>query len=488
MMMTEKEQRLIQEANEETIQHQHTVQSDPNRLSYHLMPPVGLLNDPNGFIQWNGTYHVFYQWMPFKTGHGAKFWGHYSSPDLVEWTHEKIALAPSEWYEKNGCYSGSAVNHDGMLTLFYTGNVKDENNHRETYQCMAVSENGLDFEKKGPVVQLPPGYTAHFRDPKVWKKDDAWYMIVGAQSEKLEGQAALLKSENLIDWEHVGAVAGSHIGELGSFGYMWECPDLFELDGQDVLIVCPQGLEAEGMLYQNVYQAGYFIGRLNYEQAQFQHENFVELDRGFEFYAPQTTLDEKGRRLLIAWMGVPEQDEDKHPTIPYKWVHAMTLPRELSIAGGKLRQKPVPELEKLRQNETVHSNVNVLGECRLEHVRGKTMELLLTDIMCQGNSFEVTFRNHARFVYNPNTETAMLKRKCFDGDGAETRQCKLGDLTSLHVYLDTSSIEIFVNEGEEVFTARLFPDAFDDDIVFTSDGLCEMNVKKWDLKAGLVHV
>lgn len=161
---------LIEKANQEVERNREMVESDPYRLRFHLMPPVGLLNDPNGFIQFKGVYHLFYQWNPFETAHGAKFWGHYTSKDFINWEHQPIALAPSEWYEKNGCYSGSAIENDGKMVLFYTGNVKDENGDRETYQCMAVSQDGITFEKKGPVIYLPEGYTAHFRDPKVWKK------------------------------------------------------------------------------------------------------------------------------------------------------------------------------------------------------------------------------------------------------------------------------------------------------------------------------
>ncbi|RAK20513.1 beta-fructofuranosidase [Anoxybacillus vitaminiphilus] len=481
-MVSERERQLIEQAYAEIDKHKETVESDYYRLKYHLMPPVGLMNDPNGFIHWNGTYHVFYQWMPFKTGHGAKFWGHYTSSDLVNWKHEKIALAPSEWFEKNGCYSGSAVDNDGVLTLFYTGNVKDESGNRQTYQCMAVSENGVDFTKKGVVVELPGGYTAHFRDPKVWKKDDCWYMIVGAQSESLDGQAVLFRSKNLIDWEHLGAITGGNSKQLGYFGYMWECPDLFELDGQDVLMVCPQGLKAEGMLYNNVYQSGYFVGRLNYETAEFVHGPFTELDRGFEFYAPQTTLDAKGRRLLIAWMGVPDQDEDKHPTIAHKWIHALTLPRELKLMDGKLYQKPVEELQQLRKDEVMYSDVTIVNEeIALEGICGDVAELKIGQIRQSKGIFEMNIRNVARLIYDSHERIFTLERKSFVNQLTEKRQCYLEKLHSLHIFLDTSSIEVFINDGEEVFTARIFPYRENRLITFAANSQVLFNIAKWNL-------
>ncbi len=315
---------------------------------------------------------------------------------------------------------------------------------------MAVSKNGIDFEKKGVVVTLPDGYTAHFRDPKVWKKGENWYMIVGAQSKSLDGLAVLFRSKNLFDWEHLGAIAGGNLNQLGDFGYMWECPDLFELDGQEVLLVCPQGLKAEGMKYHNVYQSGYFVGRLDYETAQFLHGPFTELDRGFEFYAPQTMLDAKGRRILIAWMGVPGQDEDKHPTIAHRWIHALTLPRELKLKNGKLYQTPVEELQMLRKDKIAYSNVTIANEeMMLEGISGDVIELNLENIRLLGGIMEIAIRNTARIIYNSGERVLTLERKSFANGLTEKRQCRLERLHSLHMFLDTSSIEVFVNEGKK---------------------------------------
>jgi beta-fructofuranosidase len=481
--MTEREQELIRLAEEEVEKNKEVVESDPYRLQYHLMPPVGLLNDPNGFIQWNGTYHLFYQWMPFKTGHGSKFWGHYSSEDLASWKHEPIALAPSEWYEKNGCYSGSAVEHEGNMVLFYTGNVKDEAGNRETYQCMAVSRDGVKFDKKGPVVELPSGYTPHFRDPKVWKHGEYWYMVVGAQSEDLQGKVALLRSGDLTGWEHIGAIAGSRLNGSGDFGYMWECPDLFELGEVDVLAASPQGLEPEGMKYQNVFQAGYFVGKLDYDRGVFEHGEFVELDRGFEFYAPQTTLDARGRRIMVGWMGVPEQDEDKHPTIKHKWIHTLTLPRELKWSGGRLLQTPVAELASLRKEEAVeHQDVKFGADwLELSGVEGNTLELMLEfNRSFDGGRLEVNVLDAAGLEYDAEARVFTLKRKSLVDGEWEMRSCALSSLSTLQIYLDTSSIEVFINSGEEVFTARVFPEVGARKIGFRGTGSVS-RLRKWVL-------
>ncbi len=342
--MFDRNNELKELALNEIEKHRETVNQDPYRSQFHLMPPVGLLNDPNGFIQWKGVYHVFFQWMPFKTDHGAKFWGHYTSKDLVSWELQKTALAPGDWYDKNGCYSGSAIEHEDKMLLFYTGNVKDDHGHRETYQCVAESIDGVNFDKKGVALHLPKGYTPHFRDPKVWEHQGKWYMVIGSQNLVEEGRVVLFESIDLKNWELKGEVTESGHQQLGTFGFMWECPDLFELEGTDILLFSPQGLKPDGYLYQNVYQTGYLTGKLDYNSGKMSHGSFTELDRGFEFYAPQTTLDEKGRRLLIGWMGVPEQGEEYHPTIENKWIHQLTIPRELHLENDRLIQRPCQNL------------------------------------------------------------------------------------------------------------------------------------------------
>ncbi|MCT8137618.1 sucrose-6-phosphate hydrolase [Anaerobacillus sp. CMMVII] len=478
--MSTKDRELRERAYESVEKYKETVNKDPYRLHYHIMPPVGLLNDPNGFIHWNGRYHLFYQWMPFKTGHGAKFWGHVSTEDFINWREEEIALTPSEWYEKNGCYSGSAIEHDGKMYIFYTGNVKDENGNRETYQCLGISEDGVNVEKKGPVVELPEGYTPHFRDPKVWKQDDQFYMVVGAQTLDKKGAVALFSSDNLTAWSYEGDLAGGGKGPLKDFGYMFECPDLFSLGEKDMLIISPQGLKPDGMKYRNVYQSGYVVGYFDPKGKSYDHGEFEELDRGFDFYAPQTTEDSKGRRLMFAWMSVPDQNEQDHPTVEYQWLHNMTLPRELKMVGDKLYQLPVEELEGLRIGEALSHRVTLRNEVReLEGVNGRAVELRVNDISLVEGWFEIAIHDAARIVYSNGVFT--LERKSYVDGTVENRQCILEKLDSLTIYIDTSSVEVFVNGGEEVFTARYYPAASQRSITFGASKECSFSVEKWDL-------
>nr|WP_144921724.1 sucrose-6-phosphate hydrolase [Paenibacillus bovis] len=478
--MSGKELLLMEKAYNEVNKYRDKVLDDPYRLNYHLMPPVGLLNDPNGLIQYKGHYHVFYQWNPFATAHGAKFWGHYSSKDMVNWQEEPIALAPSEWYERNGCYSGSAIELDGKLYLFYTGNVKKEDGTRETYQCMAVSSDGTHFEKQGPILMLPETYTAHFRDPKVWKRGDSWYMIIGAQTLDEKGTAVLFTSKDLFNWRELGSIAGSGMHGLGDFGYMWECPDLIHLEGKDILLISPQGLEPNGYLYNNLFQSGYFIGKLDYETLKFEHSSFTELDRGFDFYAPQTFTDELGRIILYAWMGITDETESYQPTIINNWVHALTIPRELKLRNDKIYQQPVEELKKLRKNK-VEVNVDKLEEnqTHFDGVMGLSTELLLESIKVNSGPFQISFRSEASLSVDMDKKEISLHRRNLKTDAFETRTCKVSSLSQIRVFMDHSSLEIFINEGEEVFTTRYFPSPEDETIIFQGDA--KFRLTKWDL-------
>jgi beta-fructofuranosidase len=275
---------------------------DPSRLAYHIMVPPWI-NDPNGLIQFQGEYHVFYQYHPYSPNWGPMHWGHVKSRDLVHWKHLPIALTPDKDYDQDGCFSGCAVDDHGTLTLIYTGNVEGDGDKTPAHQvqCLATSTDGMTFLKDpaNPVIHDAPleGLSSHFRDPKVWRYQDRWYMVIGTQKEK-KGRILLYTSADLRQWRYLGVVAESN----GLLGYMWECPDFFSLGEQEVLLFSPQGIVAQDERYQNLYQTGYLLGKLDYTTGKFTHGSFEELDKGFDFYAAQTFADASGRRILIGWI------------------------------------------------------------------------------------------------------------------------------------------------------------------------------------------
>ena len=481
----------VREDEEKSIlEKKEIVEKDFWRQKYHIQGIVGLINDPNGFSQFNGKYHMFYQWNPLGTNHKNKTWAHSVSDDLLHWKRLKTALRPDTWYSKDGAYSGSAIVDDEKLYLFYTGNVKDSDGNRESYQCLAVSSDGENFERWEPsIVNQPDGYTRHIRDPKIWKKDGKFYAVIGIQSEDLEGKAVLYSSENIKDWKFEGEIAGANHGKIKDFGFMWECPDYFQLKDEktgeikDLLVFSPQGLEPEGDLYNNKYQTGYLFGKLDYKNPEFEiSSNFVEIDRGNDFYAPQSMEDDKGRRLIVGWMGIPEEED--FPTVKNKWLHCLTLPRELKVIDGKLYQVPINEMESIR-GEKIEFSGKVTGEVKVG--TGVTYELKakFTDFNSDfGLKLRTGKNSETVLKFDYNDKKFVLDRTKGEQPDKRLRKVYLGDISELEltIFVDNSSVEVFINSGAEVFSSRIFPEKDADGISVFADKDVNVEIEKWEWK------
>ena len=481
----------VKENEEKSIlEKKEIVEQDFWRQKYHIQGIAGLINDPNGFSQFKGKYHMFYQWNPLGTNHKNKTWAHSVSSDLLHWERMKTALRPDTWYSKDGVYSGSAIVDDEKLYLFYTGNVKDPEGNRESYQCLAVSSDGENFERWEPsIVNQPDGYTRHIRDPKIWKKDGKFYAVIGIQSENLEGKAVLYSSENIKDWKFEGEIAGANHGKIKDFGFMWECPDYFQLKDEktgeirDLLVFSPQGLEPEGDLYNNKYQTGYLFGKLDYEKTEFEIlSDFVEIDRGHDFYAPQSMEDDKGRRIIVGWMGIPEEED--FPTVKNEWIHCLTLPRELKVIDGKLYQVPIKEMESIR-GEKIEFSGKVAGEVKVG--TGVTYELKakFTDFNSDfGLKLRTGKNSETVLKFDYNDKKFVLDRTKGEQPDKRLRKVYLGDISKLEltVFVDNSSVEVFINGGAEVFSSRIFPEKDADGISVFADKDVNVEIEKWEWK------
>lgn len=452
------------------MQGQPRALADSHYPRWHHAPVTGLMNDPNGFIEFAGRYHLFYQWNPLACDHKFKCWGHWSSADLLHWQHEPIALMPDEEYDRNGCYSGSAVDSQGTLTLCYTGNVKFDDGSRTAWQCLATENADGTFTKLGPVLPLPEGYTGHVRDPKVWQHEGRWYMVLGAQDLQKRGKVLLFSSADLHEWTSQGEIAGYGINGLDDAGYMWECPDLFALGDQHVLICCPQGVPREKERYLNTYPAVWMSGDFDYHRAAFEHGELHELDAGFEFYAPQTMLTSDGRRLLVGWMGVPEGEEMLQPTLTNGWIHQMTCLRELEFIDGQLYQRPLRELSALR------------GEAH--GWAGNSLPLAPMEIVLQTTGDDILSLDFdGALILERDASGIRMARPSLASDEKHYRYWR-GDVRSLHIFIDQSSVEIFINGGEGVMSCRYFP-ACSGQLMFsgiTPDAFCY-----WPLRTCMVE-
>lgn len=450
---------------------------------YHFTAPVGWLNDPNGLIQHKGIYHLFYQFHPYSEDWGPMHWGHATSTDLVHWQHQPVALAPSEDYdlgkseEGYGCFSGSAVVKDDKLFLLFTGHI-DSKNPKEV-QCLATTEDGIHFEKHpaNPVIASPPhSLSSDFRDPKVWLYEGTWYMVVGT-SKSNYGGAALFNSDDLITWKYCGLVAESD----GTLGDMWECPDLFPIQDKHALIVSPMNMENG----KNIIQ----VGDMDYEKHHFKKDYFVEVDEGFDFYAAQTFLDEKGRRILIAWM---DQWETEFPTKGEGWAGAMTVPREIKLnKEGEVRFQPVEELNILRKTLEKQSELE-FSKLFTSETRGQAIEIKSTFDLSKTNSesFGINVlksedgKEFTEIKYSSSTGKITVDlNKAGQVSGIASAEIQKSEELLLHLYIDRCSVELFINNGEKVITNRVYPKSSSNKIEFFGEEnvrVKELNI--WELE------
>ncbi len=457
------------------------------RNHYHLMGETGWINDPNGFVYYQGEYHLFYQYYPYDSVWGPMHWGHAKSKDLVHWEPLPVALAPSEQYDKNGCFSGSAIVKDEKLYLMYTGHV-EEGDFRREVQCIAVSTDGIHFEKhqNNPVIAEEHiagiAQVDEFRDPKIFSHDDTYYSVVVAQTPDKRGQVLLFKSENLLQWDFVSVLLEGKPHQ----GVMWECPDFFHLDGKDVLILSPIQMEANGHEYRNTSSTIAFIGKMDWTTGQLSVENEHEIDGGLDFYAPQTCMGPNGERMMVAWMQMWQRDMPTH-ILNHSWAGSMTLPRELTILENRLVQRPPQAiyaniLEKkvltnhslkqpliLRNQVTNHQylkfvfNQTQTKEILIDYPKGEKERLSIRYLKETG---ELTLSR--RFMGDPinGIEKPHLDERTIICDNQQEEFV-------LEIFRDTSSIELFVNNGHTM-TFTFYEKELCRDLVVNATGECSL--------------
>ena len=470
------------------------------RPGFHLSPRTGWMNDPNGFCWYKGQYHLFYQYYPYDSHWGPMHWGHAESADLLHWEYLPAALAPDEIYDRDGCFSGSALTlPDGRHLLMYTGVVRERQanggcNDIQT-QCLAVGD-GVDYVKydKNPVLDtkdLPAGCSRYdFRDPKLWQEEDGTYRcIVGNRPADGSGQILLFSSQDGFQWQYRKVLAANN----NRIGKMWECPDFFRLDGKWILLTSPQDMVPSGFEYHNGNGTLCLIGDYDRETEDFREESDQSVDYGIDFYAPQTVLTPDGRRVMIGWM----QNWDtcnhrrKHDEA---WFGQMSLPRELSVRNGRLYQTPVRELEAMRQNKVTYENVTVSGTVRLDGIKGRRIDMEVIIRPEEGcdlyRKFAIRFAQndlyHTSFSFRPEESVLKIDRK-FSGSRRaiihqrRSRVRQKEGMLKLIIILDRFCVLALINDGEQVMSAVLYTVQSADGISFIADGTVHLDVVKYDL-------
>lgn len=464
-------------AQREIDEKKDIVKNGEMRQGYHFMPQVGWLNDPNGVIYFNSKYHFFYQHNPYNSFWDKMHWGHAISDDMLHWEYLPLALAPSELYDnhqKGGCFSGSSIEHDGKLFLIYTSSTNNGMGMEQT-QCIAYSEDGIRFEKyeNNPVLTAPVGIKIdQFRDPKVWKNDDLYYMVCGA-SDGTRGKALLYISKNMLDWKFFSVLAESR----GEWGYMWECPDFYAIGDKYVLTFSPMG--------SGDHTSIYLVGDFDYKTGKFDYNISNEMDWGFDYYAPQSFVGPDGRRIIISWSNGWEWMplwKDWGPTYKEGWCGFFNIPREVKILeDNTLQFLPIDELKFLRNNKNIQKEI-LIDEKYKELKAGN------------GISFEIKFKID---IENTNAEKIELNLRCNERNKTVcTFDLKKGELSvnrnssddwslgisksilnlknqrfiDVHIFSDKSSIEIFTDNYKNNHSNNIFADSSQNKLYICSYG------------------
>ena len=464
----------------------------PWRPQYHFTPPQNFMNDPNGTVFYKGEYHLFYQHNPEGNVWGHMSWGHAVSKDLVHWENLPVALHEDPDYM---IYSGSAVvdrnNSSGLcknlephdrscLIAIYTAAYKD----RQKQHIAFSNDLGRTWTNYSgnPVVDLD---APDFRDPNVfwYGPQHKWVMVTVLADERT---LLIFDSHDLKHW-----TKRSTLGPAGDTAGQWECPDLIELPVENtkekhwVLIINRNpGAPAGGTGVR------YLIGK--FDGAKFTSEipdvPALWADWGKDFYATNTWNDmpaSNPRRIWIGWFS-NWQYANVEPTL--LWRGGLSIPRSLILRryadGLRLVQKPIRELESLRHEKLrIENSTLSAANKRIADTGTKGEVYELEADLEPGQSEEIGFRLRkgkdaetlvgldaaSNEVFVDRTHSGEISQSK-DFPGRHAASIEKSAHIKLHIFVDRSSVEVFVNDGERVLSERIYPPAGSDGIELYAKG------------------
>ncbi len=441
---------------------------------FHITGEEGWINDPNGLIKFNGRYHAFYQSYPADVNWGPIIWGHAVSDDLTHWEHLPNALYPDRKYDRDGCFSGSAIEHDGCLYLMYTGySINGGGSNIRQVQCLAKSRDGISFEKLGVVISdddLPEEYNkADFRDPKVWRENGKFYAIIAARRKHGRGRLLVYSSDDLLSWNFEFDVFGSDCA-----GIMLECPDYKPESG--LLIYSEQFAPTEGSKHLNLHTTRYAVGKLDYKNKRFVGSGCGDIcDYGFDFYAPQTF---SGENIMIAWMDMWDRS---HPSSSYGFSGMLTVPRRLSVENGRLIQQPIVE-KKFEAQKVIDGRLTDNIKTGVISISAKNLRTLDLKVRCGGGCRTSLVLKNGEWVFDRSESGTEIRVHEKDPDsvrGIRRMPFRVKAETELTVVMDKFSVEIF--EDGRALTSTVYPplDADGLELTLDADGAV---YKKWTVE------
>ena len=447
---------------------------DKHRPTYHAIAPGHWMNEPHAPLYYNGQYHLFYQ----SNQHGPYWhnihWGHWVSDDMVHWRDLPPAISPELFQvDPDGDWTGSAViDDDGNPTLFFTAG-NDARPYIQSNQNIGVArstvltdgDNDLNNwvkERQLAVAQQPgEGKAGEFRDPFVFKDGDTWFMLVGTGIEGQGGTAAVYSTtdSSLMNWDYRGPLyQNTNYSYLGA---VWELPVLLPLgSGKHVLAISPVGAGADVEVY-------YWIGVWNKNTAKFtpDHQEPQLIDFGdFKFTGPSGFTDpETGRNILFT---IAQGERNSQEEYDAGWAHNAGLPVELSLrSDGRLGVKPISELNSLRGQQLVNITSDTslsAANALLSSISSDTLEIQIE--LDRGSADSVGLK--VRKSLNSEEETLIYYKNSTDEYGVDRTKTVANtnkgiqkgtvdignENVKLHIYLDKSMVESYLNELKSITT------------------------------------
>jgi beta-fructofuranosidase len=437
--------------------------SDPLRPRYHLLPAHNWMNDPNGPIFFRGRYHMFHQYNPQAAVWGNMNWAHATSPDMIHWEHEGIAISPTaDGPDRNGVFSGSAVLDHGKPTVIYTGvappmseseaTLRDGVHTWREVQCLAVAQddNLRTWRKRAePVIATPPAGLAvtGFRDPSLWREGNDWMLILGSGIRNKGGAILLYSSPDLRRWTYLHPLIEGSSGKGVSVnpvdsGEMWECPDFFPIGNKHVLLISTMG------------KVRWKVG--TYANRRFTAEKEGVVDWG-AYYAAKTMLDGEGNRILWGWITETRTDAE---LLAAGWAGAMSLPRVLSLnSENELQMEVAPAARQLRAaltrvpaGATRAARNKIIDEFRIHDLAAE----LDMEFIPKVDAFSLELQSETGEDFAKISCTDKSKNRELSVNAiTSTLPGAAGSLLHLHAFLDGSVLEVFAN-GTTSLTARIY--------------------------------
>ncbi|HUW59899.1 MAG TPA: glycoside hydrolase family 32 protein [Candidatus Bathyarchaeia archaeon] len=433
---------------------------------------VGLPYDANGCIYWKGAYHLMYI---FQDKEGKHCWGHLSSTDLVNWTYHPTALQPNPGDADTGTFSGNAfLDKEGVPMLCWFG--------IDAGVCVATSQDDalIRWQKhpNNPIVPIPkegqPAYGVYkVWDPYLWLEGDTYYCLLGGNSlPNGKDTLYLCKSPDLVTWTAVGPFYEHPDLSWTTDGEDCSCPDFFKLGDKHALLCISHKVGAR-----------VYVGRFDGEK--FYPEQHVRMNwPGGAFFAPESLLDGKGRRVFWAWVVDPRQMSTQRAT----GSGFQSMPRVLSLAeAGTVRIDPADELRTLRRAHREEGVVEVGAdaEVALKNIRGSCAEMAFeidpggaaeagVKVYCAPDGTEETgiwYDAKAKLLKIDMGKSTLRKDVRYgngplDGYGNNEKNLRTtvdapfelrpGETLNLRVFVDGPMLEVFAN-GRQCVTQLIYP-------------------------------